>query len=256
MLRRTITDETTYPAYYIPVPRKDEMSEAHVEDYLDHFSAPLVGKVSYEERSKMREELRAQIESIVAAYVELGSSREQAIALALQQFSHVPSVTPERTMACVSVEHAIETPKVKKSDRRLALKYFGVSTAASFVTFMSMGESPGAGPMMAVLLAGLPFLAGVGLGYRKQDRPLRSMLKTIGWLSLPMLAMSWIFTSANTHSDPFSTGVAVALSWLAGSCLFGGAGVKLGIWMRITGFMDKIDPPAPARLENGPHRLP
>src|SRR5258708_13394979 len=76
MLRRTFAEETTNPSQsyatqYVPVPRKDEMSEAHIEDYLDHFCVPLVGRVSYEERVRMRDELRSTIESVIPPYVEL-----------------------------------------------------------------------------------------------------------------------------------------------------------------------------------------
>jgi hypothetical protein len=260
MLRQTIAEESTYPSHYVPVPRKDEMSEAHVEDYLDHFCAPLVGKVSYEERVKMREELRAQIESVITAHVELGSAREQAIAFTLQQFSHVPAVTPAAlapvALTPVHAETVTEVAPVTIKRRHLALQCFGLSTALSFIAAMSLSEDQAMGSLLLVILAGLPFLAGLTLGYRKPDRPMRSMLKTLGWLALPTLLMSWIFCSGASSGNPFAAGVAASTCFLAGSCLFGGIGTKIGKWMRTTGFLDKIDPPYPARVDNGPHRLP
>jgi hypothetical protein len=260
MLRQTIAEESTYPSHYVPVPRKDEMSEAHVEDYLDHFCAPLVGKVSYEERVTMREELRAQIESVIAAYVELGSTREQAIASTLQQFSHVPAVTPAALAPVALQSDRAETvttvTPVATRRRHLALQCFGLSTALSFIAAMSLSEDHGAWPLLVVIMAALPFLAGLTLGYRKPDRPMRSMIKTIGWLALPTLLMSWMFASTVSSGNPFGAGVAASTYFMACSCLFGGIGTKFGKWMRTTGFLDKIDPPYPARVDNGPHRLP
>ena len=260
MLRNLSSEDQTYLADgysspYIPVPRKDEMSEAHVEDYLDHFCVPLVGKVSYEERAKMREELRSQIESVIAAYVELGSTREQAVALALQQFSHVPSVPPLPQRNPVVVYPAEAAPITMKR-RRTAIKAFGSATVLSFFSVFALSDAHGMEPILMVILAGLPFAAGLTLGYRQPDRPMRSMLKAVGSLILPTLIATWIFGGGSGASHPLADAVAATTCYLAGACLFGGIGTKVGIWTRVSGFLDKVDPPYPARLNGGPYRLP
>lgn len=263
MLRHTGKEESAhstqpYVPQYVPVPRKDEMSEAHLEDYLDHFCVPLVGKISYEERAKMREELRSQIESVIAAHIELGVTREQAIALTLQQFSHVPAVAPLPTISHRNADTAAAIaalPRRATKRRYTALKSFGLTTAISFLTLVSMGEVHDA-TIPVVFLAVLPFLAGLNLGYRQPDRPLRSMLKALAWLSPPTLVLSWIYASAVSSGNPIEAGLGATMTYLAWSCLVGGAGTKIGTWARKTGFLDKVDPPGPARLEEGPYRMP
>ncbi len=266
MLRQTTTEETTYPAQsftsqYIPVPRKDEMSEAHVEDYLDHFCVPLVGKISYEERVKMREELRSQIESVIAAYVELGSPREQAIALTLQQFSHVPAVAPVvPVMAQPPVQTNYSVPQQTQVSARpkgafLSFSVFGLATILQLITLVSFGRSDsGAGMFGLLMIASYPVAAGLTLGYRRPDRPLRTLLRSLAWLALPTLVATGIATSETTNS--MSATFAFTTMLLCGNLIFGGFGAKVGTWMRQSGVIDKIDPPFPARVDNGPYRLP
>jgi len=267
MLRRTIAEETTYPSQsytpqYIPVPRKDEMSEAHVEDYLDHFCVPLVGKISYEERVKMRDELRSQIESVIAAYVELGSTREQAIALTLQQFSHVPAMAPAPVMAQQQPIHPnfvvprqVEAPARPKGGF-LSFSVFGLATFLQIITVASLQHS---GPSISglfvfAMMASFPMLAGLTLGYKRPDRPLRNLLRSLAWLTLPTLAMSTFAMSESNNTGEAAFVFTAVL--LCGNLLFGGIGAKVGTWMRQSGVLEKIDPPYPARVENGPYRLP
>jgi hypothetical protein len=261
MLRRTIAEETTYPSLYVPVPRKDEMSDAHVEDYLDHFCAPLVGKVSYEERVKMREELRTQIESVIAAHLELGSPREQAIALALQQFSHVPSVAPTVAPMHPPV-HATtayhQDPALLKPSPGGTLFAFGAFGLAGFLQLLTMASLDGRGPIdglfALMVIAAYPALAGLTLGYRKPDRPLRSLLRAQPWLATPALFSTWIMMEAS-HGIGGRALILTAIL-LTGNIVIGGVGAKIGTWMRKTGVLERLDPPYPARIDNGPHRMP
>ena len=270
MLRRTLTEESTAPSQsytpqYIPVPRKDEMSEAHVEDYLDHFCVPLVGKVSYEERVKMREELRTQIESVIAAHVELGSTREEAIPLVLRQFSHVPAVEPAphtvprqvhpQQVHRQTVEAFHVAPPARPKGAFLSFSLFGLATFLQILTASSLEHGGSSSGLFALLMmAAYPLLAGLALGYRRPDRPLRTMARSFAWLALPTLAMSSIVF--NERSGWAEAGCIMTAVLLGGNLLFGGIGAKLGIGMRRSGFLDKIDPPYPARVDNGPYRLP
>src|SRR5689334_11206173 len=67
-----------------PVLYPETMSDAEIEDYLDQAYAAMIGRVGYEGRQRMRQELRARLESLISAYQELGYSRAEAIALTLQ----------------------------------------------------------------------------------------------------------------------------------------------------------------------------
>jgi hypothetical protein len=262
MLRRTIAEETTYPSLYVPVPRKDEMSEAHVEDYLDHFCAPLVGKISYEERVKMRDELRTQVESVIAAHLELGSTREQAIALALQQFSHVPSVAqvapPVQQQAVHSATAYQQEAAVSKSASGGALLAFGAFGLAGFLQLITISSLEHTGPIdglfVLMVMAAYPALAGLTLGYRKPDRPLRSLLRAQSWLALPALFSTWI--AMDSSGGVGGRALLIAAILLAGNTAIGGLGAKVGTWMRKSGVLDRLDPPYPARIDNGPHRMP
>jgi hypothetical protein len=99
MLRQETTDEAEATTVaYQPVPRRDVMTDAHIEDFLDHHCAPLIGTISYEERQQLRDDTRQEILSLVGAHMELGSSREQAIAQALGSLSAPPTnVAVQRT---------------------------------------------------------------------------------------------------------------------------------------------------------------
>ena len=259
MLRHTPAEESTYPSHYAPVPRKDEMSEAHVEDYLDHFCVPLVGKVSYEERVKMREELRSQIESVIAAHVELGSTREQAIALTLQQFSHVPAVAPAPVIVQPAIVSSVFVPQQAPISTRpkgvfLGFTVFGLAAFLQVLTLLSLERGGSIAALFALaMMASYPLVAGLTLGYKRPDRPLRTLVRSLSWLALPTLAVNCIVMTGHAPGEA-AWGFTAAL--LCGNLLFGGIGAKLGTWMRQSDILDKIDPPFSARVDSGPYRMP
>ena len=140
MLRHSNEPENEYVSNYQPAFLGNPRLEADIEDYLDHFSAPLVGKVSYEVRTRMRSELRLQIEQIVVAYQELGSSRAEAVAETLQQFRQSAQAAP---LIQKQTKTLAPMPLVKSRDRWLALKCLGGSTsiAVALFTLMSSGNT-------------------------------------------------------------------------------------------------------------------
>ncbi|HLJ54203.1 MAG TPA: hypothetical protein VKT77_04135 [Chthonomonadaceae bacterium] len=245
MLRRTIVDQSAYPAPayapYAPAPRGVEAAQAQIEDYLDHYCAPLVGSVPYEERLRLREEMQTQIESMAAAHVELGSTREQAVALTLRQFGHAPFVAPAqsgpqlRQAAPVKVEaHA------RPRGVGFGVFAFGLAMFLQAMTIASMRNSDTGGGLAAlVMMAAFPFLAGLALGYRRPDRTLRVMLRSMCWLVIPSLFATLIAMS-DGHADAV---FAMALVGSIGNILFGGIGARMGASFRRSGLMEKIDPP-------------
>ena len=72
---------------------------------------------------RMRSELRLQIEQIVVAYQELGSSRAEAVAETLQQFRQSAQAAP---LIQKQTQTLAPMPLVKSRDRWLALKCLGV----------------------------------------------------------------------------------------------------------------------------------
>jgi hypothetical protein len=67
-------------------PGEEARHSALIEDYLDHFCAPLVGTVPYERRQELRRELTCHLESIMDALQELGATRDEAVLDALHRF--------------------------------------------------------------------------------------------------------------------------------------------------------------------------
>ena len=63
-----------------------------LEDYLDHLCAPLLGRMVYERRLAIREEVRAHILVLADAHEELGHSPAEALHAAIQQFGDARQV--------------------------------------------------------------------------------------------------------------------------------------------------------------------
>ncbi len=63
-------------------------SNTLIEDYLDRITAPLVGWKDYDERQALRQEILSHLESGIAAYQELGESRDEAVRSALKQLGN------------------------------------------------------------------------------------------------------------------------------------------------------------------------
>lgn len=270
MLRHTQSEDATYVSPYMPVPRKDEMYDTHVEDYLDHYCAPLVGKVSYEERVKMRLQMRSELEAVIAAHMELGSSREQAIALTLPQFNSRlpkpavnPVTVPPLNMAAPQVQQmqanggfsqqAQVAPK-RRSGVGLGFASFGLSAILTAMTLEGSRHATGGLPLLYLaMIFSFPVLAGIQLGYRRPDRALRTLVKSLGWLALPTLMMYGIVSSSYEQGGdavPLATGMT-----LLGGLILGGFGVKIGTWMYHSGVLDKIDPPVAPQYDNRFHRM-
>ncbi len=138
MLNKTELVEPTNQYKYKP--DYAAASEAEIEDYLDHFSAPLVGRVAYLERTKMRNDLRHQIEQVIVAYQELGSTRAEAVAEALQQFRQAAQ-TPLVAIECMDSLQTNEILLQQKSRLEFALKSFGITALIEFIMVVSLARA-------------------------------------------------------------------------------------------------------------------
>lgn len=234
MLRQLHTDgETPAEMSYRPVPRRDEMTDAHIEDFLDHRCAPLVGTVSYEERQQLRAELLQEIVSIVAAHEELGSTRQQAIALALSSLA-APSIgTVAKQVSKVQQVEAI--PAATSSSVRPALWTFGTAAASSLLLIFANRHSSGDSILvvMSLLLGMFPFVAGSLLGLKRTSRPIREMAVAQLLLYVPITTIFWLLVGSEVHRTqlifelmPFTA------AYTAISTLFGGVGILAGNGLR------------------------
>src|SRR5581483_9805862 len=83
------------PASSRSLPVNTDFTSAEIETYLDRISPPAEGALTETERQERRAEMKTHLESLIAAYVELGDTQEQAVARALQQFGASRSVQRE-----------------------------------------------------------------------------------------------------------------------------------------------------------------
>lgn len=222
-------------AVYTPVARRDVMTSAHIEDFLDHHFAPLIGAISYEERQQQRLEMQQQILSLVAAHMELGSGREEAIALALG------SLTPPAT-ATVKVAQrtrALRTPVAQTTtgvdSLKPALISFGASSLAALLLAATTRNAVGndVTALMGLVLFVFPFLAGASLGARSTRNPFKELVTAQLILYAPLtIAMYWIIGSSGGHPEPILLPALATLTYTAIGSAVGSVGVQAGKWLK------------------------
>ena len=242
MLRQMDEPENATLSVYTAPTQRAAISEPEIEDYLDHFSAPLVGKVSFEERTKMRADLRFQIEQIVIAYQELGSTRAEAVAETLQQFRQTqPIQTPVLAQSQVHQESAM--PQAPKKYGSFALKCFAISSFAALLGLFADLASESNGLTFLIVGVSSTALAGLLAGYRTPDRILRATFKAHLKLIIPFILGELLIRSFRLH-HPHHFWQVVPGFWLIGSSVIGGFGALIGKFIKKTNLLDKLDPPA------------
>src|SRR5262249_52206433 len=136
-------------------------SDPRIEDYLDQIYAPLVGWVPYGARTELRAELQAHLESLAAAYQELGSTPDAAVCQALAQSGDPQAVVREWVREWVRILPRRKAPPAWYS-MLVALGCFAVATRL-FYEFVATAQAGVSVPMWlgyAVALL-LPLLAGL-----------------------------------------------------------------------------------------------
>ena len=244
MLMQSEEFKTESVSPYMPSRNAVLKIEPEIEDYLDRFCAPLVGKVSYENRLKMRADLKYQIEQVVVAYQELGSSRAQAIEETLNQFNQTREV-PALQSPKSDLKTRTETiPYVASSNSNFALRCFGLSSLATLLALyadLHLRSMNGGFFMLTGCIS--PLIAGLYLGYRNPDRTIRATLKAHLKLTLPYIG--GLILVRMFHQNFYGEmGVLTFGAWFVISNLIGGVSSMVGRWMRKTGLLEKIDPPA------------
>jgi hypothetical protein len=234
MLRHERTEsETPAVASYRPVPRQDEMTDAHIEDYLDHRFAPLIGSVSYEERQNLRAELRQEIQSLAAAHEELGSTRQQAIALALNSLAAPQVAMSSRRASAVSQVEA-ESVNAPNSLRTALFSFGAASLSTLSVAYLARHTSGDAIlPVMAMILVVFPFVAGAIVGGKRVGRPLRAMILAQLLLYVPFTLIFAMLVNSEVHNSPVTFELMpYTAAYTAISTLFGGVGIHAGNWLK------------------------
>jgi len=232
MLRhQRIESESIAETAYLPVARRDVMTEAHIEDFLDHQAAPLVGRISYEERQELRAELRQQILSLAAAHQELGSTRGEAIALALNSMAAKPvemaaqRATPELATRAATGAFA--------GSLKLALWSFGIAGLASLLVVAASENASGAAVpfLLSSILGAFPFAAGSVLGLKKAQKQFSAMVAAQWMLYLPVTLGFILVTHGPGGDVPLFRAAAFTLIYTISTTLFGSLGIHAGNWI-------------------------
>lgn len=214
-------------------PFLETMAEADIEDYLDQAYAALIGKVSYEERQRVRQELRAKLEAIIGAYQELGYSREEAIALMLH-----PLRTGQKAQETTVQENIVTTDgtaeaRSLRQSKSLAFRYFGGASLVYLFALFAEGSRYGDKLWMLLPFSlWLPLITGVFVGGRAETRPVLSTLRTMGLLSLPFLLPHQLWAALYGLNNPTGDGLLLGILNFLGWSFSGTVGAAIGGGLR------------------------
>ena len=245
MLKHSDFVETSNQYFYKSVPV--ETLDREIEDYLDLFMLPLIGKVYFLERTKMRTDLRLRIEQVVIAYQGTGISRREAIAKTLNQFR-------ESTFSASAMSdewksnHLEPFEGTAKLPLRLALRRFGATAVLTYLAlfafmFKSHLNSDYLFPSLLFAFFAPPLVAGVSIGFRNANRSIRTVFKAHLILALPAILLSVLPVFASYESSLLQ--VLVIAGWWLGTSLFSGIlGLGAGKWLKRTDLLDRFAPPA------------
>ena len=219
---------------YIPVADIPVIAEPHIEDYLDHVCAPLIGILSYEDRQRFRETKREELESTIWAHIELGSTREEAIAATLLARA-VPVQTAVKPVLELSTQHT-ENVTVNKTawrqTQRTAFKLAMGNALMGIPAFEAISQFyPSYAPLGLQLAstAILPTIAGCIMGYLSPYKAGKAWVRA-SLLAAPLVPLCYLaFRGFSWHSS-FREAIAYAGSLCTlhtvVSVLFG----SIGIW--------------------------
>jgi hypothetical protein len=213
-----------FPASNPPADRPQ--SDPRIEDYLDQIYAPLVGWVPYAARTELRAELQAHLESLVAAYQELGSSPDAAVHEALAQSGDPQAVVREWAREW---ERALPRRKAPPAWHAtlVALGCFAVATRLLFelITFAQEHPMP-TWPGLAVVAVLLPLLAGLTTGVLSRAWSVRAVLSAVVLL-IPPTALA-LTPPGMEFNEGMMSMLQLGMFWIPIGC----ASAALGSWLR------------------------
>ncbi len=167
---------------------------ARVQDYLDHVLAPLVEVISYEQRQQIRGELAAHVESLTAAYQDLGADPDKAVSEALRQLGHPRMVTRHWRRAQYR-QSSTESGSARQATV-VALAWFGAAYLADTTTLAArLWASWGLTGEVAFYRTEVflvPLLAGLATGLLSRQQPVRGVANALALLAIPALLLPGI----------------------------------------------------------------
>jgi hypothetical protein len=212
-------------------PTHPACSDPRIEDYLDQVSAPLIGWVPYAARMELRAELQAHLESLVAAYQELGSNPDAAVREALAQSGDPQIVASDWVREWGRILRPRKAPSIWHSTR-VALGSFGLATGLGLAFLTVATRRPYSGEVADALFTSLlavvlPMLAGLMTGLLSPTRAARGTAYALALLIPPTtLALPWLFEHTS-YSQALLTGWFQSCSWIPIGC----GAASLGSWL-------------------------
>ena len=155
-----------------------------IETYLDTISPPVEAALTAEAQRERRAEMKTHIESLIAAYIELGDTPEQAFEKACRQFGDSRSVQTE-------------WKRTTKANLRQSLGTACALTGVSLPLLLLMLSNPVFTDLPAVpfflCLSSWAVPAGFGTGFLARHRPVSSACRAQSLLSALFL---WFFVQS------------------------------------------------------------
>ncbi len=211
-------------------------AETRIEACIRRALALQLTGLSLESQEEMLQEARAQLHAMIAAYVEMGSTPDAALAAALDRFSQeaVVSDSPRQTVRLSSVEE-------RRQSQKTALKCFAGATAILMAVLFGTGDAINydSSNLVFNFYLLLPCIAGLGVGLMTPTRPVKSTLSALGRLAVPTLLLYMLWVSLQRFDNPaYAVGLIVtahAISWtLFGSAAAGVGGLSRRLGQKIT----------------------
>lgn len=214
-----------------------QATDARIEDFLDHFCAPMLGMLSYEQRQSVRDMKRQEIQSAVLARMELGCTREQAIAETLAgltvapvtpvQQKIVPQVQTQNNAFAQAWQTTQKTAFALAAGSALVGIPFGLMVSLNFFHYFSIWN------VMMLAAVAIPMVAGTVLGlnspYRAGKGWRQAVLKTS-----PLMFAAYAVSIQPVFRDPFFVPslLLVTLIHAAASSVSGSIGAWVGSKIR------------------------
>jgi hypothetical protein len=216
-------------------PHANTLIAAPLEQFLDQQYDRQVDETTDEVQQSVRAAKRQEIDGIIKAHMELGSTEEEAAALTLEQLQRAAQLQVARPQ---NLRTVIDSAFAIKRSRRLALMSFGAASACVFPTLVATGQliNFDFGQWMLVLLnIMLPIIAGLMVGLRAPTQPTRSALRAMAILAAPNLLQFLVWAKMQTFNQHFYAGLFFAVMYLVPATITGTVATLFGKGLRRLG---------------------
>lgn len=163
----------------------EHLAASLIEDYLDHFTAPLVGIVPHTERKSLRDEVSDHLEGLTQEFIWQGMGSLEAVRAALGEMGE-PWPIGEAFVAEWMQDKAVRSQRFSPAALR-PFAFFGVASLLNLllIQYYALPSDGGAFIPLVIVLSFLsPLVAGLLTGISSTPRLAATTLTTIALLTL------------------------------------------------------------------------